>query len=108
MKSGAKAVGKEALRTGVNVLSDMVNAVPPNQAMGSRMKEFTTNLKRKADDKIDRVMKGSGYKRRKTKVTTQSLERLLAVRSTKVPKGKKKVLKKKKGKTVKPQKDIFG
>lgn len=90
LKSGAKAIGKEALRTGINVLSDVVSTVPPKQAISSRMKEFTSTLKRKADDKLDRVMKGSGYKRKKLNVTPQSIERLLAVGTQKSIKGKKK------------------
>lgn len=80
LKSGAKAMGSEALKTGVNLLGDIVSSVPPNQAMTSRVKEFTANLKRKADNKIERVMNGSGYKRKKHHVTPQSLQRLLAVK----------------------------
>lgn len=103
IKSGAKAIGKEVLRTGINVLSDVANTVPPNQAISSRMKEFTGNLKRKADMKLDRVMKGSGYKKKKLNVTPQSIERLLAVGTQKSIKGKKR-----KTKVVKRKsKDIF-
>lgn len=82
LKSGAKAVGKEALKAGMNVLGDVISTVPPRQALANRMKEFTGNLKRKADDKLDRTMTGSGtsYKKRKLNVTPQSLQRLLAVR----------------------------
>jgi hypothetical protein len=87
LKSGAKAVGKEALKTGINVLQDVMGTVPPNQALANRMKEFTGNLKRRADDKLDNVMmRGSGassYKKRKLNVTPQSLRRLLAVRPKK-------------------------
>lgn len=41
IKKGAKAIGKEALRAGVNVATDA--------------------LKRRAEDKIDALMSGSGY-----------------------------------------------
>lgn len=80
LKSGAKAIGSEALKTGVNLLGDLVSSVPPSQAMTSRVKEFTGNLKRRADSKIERVMNGSGYKRKRYTVTPQSLQRLLAVK----------------------------
>lgn len=59
-------MGKEALKTGMNVLGDVISTVPPNQALANRMKEFTGNLKRRADDEMDTVMmRGSGvsYKR---------------------------------------------
>lgn len=105
LKSGAKAVGQEALKTGINVLSDMVGAVPPKRAFESRIKEFTTNLKRRADNKVDSVMKGSGYKRKRQRVTTQSLQRLLAIRPTRAQK-KKKTIKKKKV-TKRTTTDIF-
>lgn len=38
LKSGARAVGKEALKTGMNVLGDVLSSVPPNQALANRMK----------------------------------------------------------------------
>lgn len=83
LKSGAKTVGQEAFKTGINLLTDVIGAaVPPEQAFGARMKEFTTNLKRRADAKVDNVMGGSGYKRKRPRVTTQSLKRLLAVKTT--------------------------
>lgn len=97
LKSGAKVVGSEALKTGVNLLGDIVSSIPPSQAMTSRMKEFTGHLKRKADDKMERVMKGSGYNKKRYTVTPQSLQRLLAVKpqrkrssTKKTPKTKKK------------------
>lgn len=63
--SGAKVIGKEALNAGVGLLSDMVQAKPLQESVKDRFKEATLNLKRKADDKIDRVMTGSGYKRKR-------------------------------------------
>lgn len=59
--SGAKAIGKEALSTGVGLLSDIVNARPMEESIKTRLKEASSNLKRKADDKIDKIMSGSGY-----------------------------------------------
>lgn len=108
LKSGAKAVGQEALRSGINVLSDIAGTMPPNKAFGVRMKEFTTNLKRRADNKIDNVMKGSGYKRKRARVTTQSLKKLLTVNTSKVSKRRVKSTKGSvKSKRLKKVKDIF-
>ena len=86
LKSGASAVGREALRTGVGFLGDIAaGTVHPRRAAGTRFKEFTNTLKRKADNKMDRVLTGGGgaaaavsYKKRRiARVTPQSLNRLL-------------------------------
>lgn len=67
VSSGAKVIGREALNAGVGLLSDMVNTKPLDESIRSRFQEATTNLKRKADDKVNRVMTGSGarYKSKK-------------------------------------------
>lgn len=62
LASGAKAVGKEVLNTGVGLLSDLVNTRPFDESIKTRLKTATSNLKRKADNKIDSLMTGSGYK----------------------------------------------
>lgn len=72
LRNGAKVVGKEALNAGVGLLSDMVQTKPLDESLKYRIKEATTNLKRKADDKIDRVMKGSGYKSKKQQLMSIS------------------------------------
>lgn len=113
LSSGVKTMGKEAIKSSVNVLKDVISSVPPEQAISSGVKMFTSNLKRKADDKIDRVMSGSGYKRKKINVTPQSLQKLLAVhnRSKKrapLKKSPKKGKKKKFSSAVRQVKDIFG
>lgn len=64
LSSGAKAVGKQMLNTGVGLLTDMVNAQPMKESFKNRFKEASGNLKRKADEKIDSLMSGSGYKMR--------------------------------------------
>lgn len=62
LSSGARVIGKEALNTGVGLLSDMVSSRPIEESIKSRLKEASSNLKRKADNKIDRInMSGSGY-----------------------------------------------
>ncbi|CAK1552208.1 unnamed protein product [Leptosia nina] len=62
LSSGARVVGKEALNAGVGLLSDLVSSRPMEESIKTRLKEVGTNLKRKADAKIDRInMSGSGY-----------------------------------------------
>lgn len=60
--SGARAVGKEALRAGMNILSDGAQGVPLKDALEHRLTESGLNLKRKAQEKIGNLMRGSGYK----------------------------------------------
>lgn len=67
LSSGAKVVGKEALNVGVGLLSDMMNSQPMEESVKSRIKDATRNLKRKADSKIDTIMTGSGYKKKRQK-----------------------------------------
>lgn len=63
LKQGARTVGKEALRAGVNVASDVLDSgMHPREAFKTRLRESGQNLKRKAEEKIDTLMKGSGYK----------------------------------------------
>lgn len=62
LKQGAKAVGKEALRTGMNVASDVSQNIPISESLKKRTKESGNNLKRKAEERFDSIMDGSGYK----------------------------------------------
>lgn len=62
LTSGAKVVGKEVLNAGMGLLFDAVSARPMDEAVRTRFKEATGNLKRKADNKFDSYMSGSGYK----------------------------------------------
>lgn len=62
LKSGAKAVGKEVLRTGVKIASDVVDReIPVRDSFHTRVRESGRNLKRQAEEKIDTLMRGSGY-----------------------------------------------
>lgn len=66
IRNGAVAVGQEALSTGMSVAADMaLRRVPLKESLKARLHESTSNLKRKADNKIDTLMQGSGYKRAK-------------------------------------------
>lgn len=68
LSNGAKVVGNEMLNAGKGLLSDFIHAQPMRESFENRFKEVTSNLKRKADDKITRVMSGSGYKNKKRNI----------------------------------------
>jgi hypothetical protein len=59
---GARAVGKEALRAGANIIEDVENNTPLKLAVKTRFKESRDNLKRKAQENISNLMRGTGYK----------------------------------------------
>lgn len=95
---GAQAVGKEVLRNGANLLSDMRNHKPFKQAFKTRVKESGINLQQKAEEKVDALMKGSGYKKgtagTERQLTLARLKRLVAghpsTRANRKKKNKKK------------------
>ena len=63
LTSGAKAVGKEAVRAGLNLLDDIVNdEVSFKDSVKTRLRESGKNLKRKADKKVSDMIKKHGYK----------------------------------------------
>lgn len=62
LKSGAKAIGSEALNAGMGLLTDVINARPLDESVKTQLKNVSANLKRRADNKIDSMMSGSGYK----------------------------------------------
>lgn len=59
LKSGAKTVAKEALKSSAGFLGDLVTR-GPKEAATHHFNQFTGSLKRKADDKLDRVLRGGG------------------------------------------------
>nr|CAD7193821.1 unnamed protein product [Timema douglasi] len=68
LRGGAKAIGKQALHTGIDVLSDVANQRRPfKEALRQRVGEAGTNLERKAGQKINTFMTGSRYKGRRKK-----------------------------------------
>lgn len=106
-KSGLKTIGKESLRSGLNVLDDVTNNnMNFRDAFKHRGNESLNNLKRKATDKIDRLMSGSGYKKRSVMKKRQSRKKRpvkrTRARAIKKNKKKKRVAKKKNTK-----RDIF-
>ncbi|KAG8239543.1 hypothetical protein J437_LFUL019262 [Ladona fulva] len=103
LSRGAKAVGKEILRTGVHLLGDVAQNKPIRESVLRRVDEAGDNLKRKAVDSIDKLMKGAGYKKRR--IANRGHSSLVSPRGKKPhrkrkpKKGKKKS--KKKGKNIK-------
>lgn len=79
LKSGAKAIGSEALNAGMGLLTDVINARPLNDSIKTQLKNVSANLKRRADNKIDSMMSGSGYKTtkrsKKVSICKKSLKR---------------------------------
>ena len=59
---GAKAVGKEVVRSGMNIMSGVTTRnTPIKESIRNRFKESGEILKRKAEEKLDQLMEGSGY-----------------------------------------------
>lgn len=84
LSSGARVIGKEALNAGVGLLSDMVQARPMETSIKDRLKQVSTNLKRKADDRIDRFnMTGSGYITKRKRLVSTIPPLTAKVRATK-------------------------
>lgn len=114
LKKGAQTFGKEALRTGVNIMSDVATQnTPIREAFRKRVRESGNKLKRKAEEKFDKLMMdGSGYKLPyhhigNIQLPGDSVEVNKCKRRKKNP--KKKVSKKKKSTRKKPRttRDIF-
>ena len=67
LKRSAKAVGKEALQTGLNIMSDEgERKTPLKDAFKARMRQTRENLQQKAKENLDRFMNGEGYKVRRS------------------------------------------
>ena len=65
MQKSAITVDKEAGKAGVNIINDMTShQVPIETAFKTNFVESTNNIKRKAEEKIDKLITGSGYIRR--------------------------------------------
>lgn len=113
--SGAKALGKEALRAGARVVDDVTNnGANFKEALKTRARESRKTLRNKAADKLSEIMKGDGYKSRSRKRGRQSRKKRASgrtvtskkriVKKRKTVRGKKK----KKKPTVRSITDIFG
>lgn len=92
VKSGAKTVGKEALSTGINIVSDIASNKDPREALRMRLRESARNLKRKADEKFENFMSGEGYKAKRRALSTHFPD---SIRATSTVQRKKRKLKNK-------------
>lgn len=78
---GSKVLGREALRTGLNVLTDVAQAVPLKESVRRRVKESGGNLKRKVEEKFDAYMEGDGYNAKRRMLSPFVLNSLGTVRA---------------------------
>lgn len=67
LKKGTHEVGKEAVRAGFNVVKDVThNKLPFKDALKRRIQESGHNLKRKAEERLDRLLNDRTYKKVKS------------------------------------------
>jgi hypothetical protein len=99
IKTGVKTLGKETAKAGLHVLGDVSSDIPIKESLKARFGEARDNIKRKAVEKIDSLMQGSGYKTSKRRKRTQSRSRVARVkkrptrRTQRVAKARKKITK---------------
>jgi len=117
LSKGAKTIGKEVVCFGINVARDVIQRDTPfKEAFNTRIKDSAANLKRKAEEKIDILMEGSGYKTMRESniehlINTRAgghiaKQRKKTIRNNRTLKTKADPLKKKKKKTKKKKKKI--
>lgn len=107
LMNGLKSVGKEALSAGSDILNN-TSGRPTRELFRSRGKQAFENLKRKAEQKMEKVMEGSGktsIKRRRIVKPNQSLLAIKPINNRK-KRGSKKRKQNKGNKKIK-NKDIF-
>ncbi|KAJ8686150.1 hypothetical protein QAD02_021944 [Eretmocerus hayati] len=64
LKRRSKAVGKEVMRAGYNVVSDIAHGnIPLRNSIESRLREFGNALKRQAEQKLNQLFEEKKYKR---------------------------------------------
>lgn len=104
LSKGAKAIGKEAIRSGMHIASDVIDKdISLKEAFNARVRDSTKNLKRKAEEKLNSIMEGSGsgYKIAKVSNFIHSNGVRGRRRVVKAKKKKKKVIKKQEALKVK-------
>lgn len=106
LKSGVKALGGQALTTGVDLLRDAIQGKPLKDSVQTRITEAGTNLTNKAASKMASLV-GRGYKKRKRKARSQSRSGVKKRKTSTRKLRKTKIKKKKKGKKVIKISDIF-
>lgn len=92
LSSGAKAVGTEALQTGVNLLRDAITGKSLKESVGDRVNEAGKNLSKKASLKLQSMV-GSGHikkrKRKKYHSSSALKKRKISTKRTRKTKSKK-------------------
>ena len=115
LKRGAKAVDKEALHAGVNIMSDVGERKTPfKDSFKERVRQSGENLQQNAKENLDKFMRGDGYKVRRSDMPDHLA--LALARAEKKKKKRKKSVKKtnkrllgkiKKKKKKRPKKQNF-
>jgi hypothetical protein len=100
-KSGAKAVGQEALRAGTNILSDMSSAKPVKEVFKDRLREAGHALHARAAAGVNRMSGGGGggggrIKGVKRRCNVQSGGKAKRTRTSSKQKSTRKITKKRK------------
>lgn len=76
MTKGVKAIGKESLNTGMNVLNDtFIKGQPMSYSLQNRVTEAGNNLSKKLGNKVGKLMRGEGKgrsRRRRVKRNVRS------------------------------------
>ncbi len=105
LAQGMKTLGREALRTGLDVFDDVTGSSNTTfrDSIRTRGRESGSRLKRKAKDKIIDLMKGDGYKNKRVKRKRQSQKKRRGVRKAQggISKKRRKVVRKGKQKKKK-------
>lgn len=104
LKRGARAVGKEALTAGMNIMSDVTERnASLNEAFNSRIRESGEKLKRKAEERLEKLMEGQGYRTKRVALAPHLLGAVRAVTSEQVgrKRRKRRVKRRNKKKSVK-------
>lgn len=118
VKSGVETVGKEAMRTGMHVLHDIADGNASfSDSLHNRLNESRRNLQKKAVNKLEDIMKGSGYKSQRKPRKPQSKKKRRPARIVKDKKVKRlrakkakknsRIKKSKKNKLPRSVEDIF-
>ena len=107
VKVGAKALGKTALNTGVNVLNDVASGKDLKQAIKTRGKEALTDAKDKAINRLQTFAQTGSGKRTKKKSTSQTKKRKTAAKKRKASTSTIRSIQAKKRRTTRAA-DIFG
>jgi hypothetical protein len=103
-KSGARAVGREALRTGANILGDISSNKPAKQVFKDRLKEAGHALHARAEAGISRMAGNGRLKGVKRRCKIQSGGEAKRIRTSVKRKRDRNIVKKKKRKIVKKKK----